>query len=376
MHPLYIAAPHARRCVRHRSARAAAGRWPARCVCGESHKRCARLTSPPAPLPRGEGERNRSYGANHLHVTLIVFADRGSWRAATDSLAQHREIGAVYRAGSWSYGDWHVCNWDCRRLGCQWCTLNLGMVESDSGAFAIAVQHLADADTQFQQLGDQSGIAWCRFNQGQTAMRCGDAQQAAACFADAQARFVAIGDPWGQAWALAHLGDAACALSDHTAAGVAFQQSAEIMRQQQSVGGVPRLAEGCARLVLALHGPQPAAVELFAAAATLMESASEQRRSADQDRYDQTLQALRAALGDAACTSAWAAGTLRSACGARSGVARCCSTRRRRYVVASYPITDAASCAATSGHSPTPAPAPHSALRSASFSAGGGGSLV
>lgn len=187
------------------------------------------------------------------------------------------------------------------------------MVESDSGAFAIAVQHLADADTQFQQLGDQSGIAWCRFNQGQTAMRCGDAQQAAACFADAQARFVAIGDPWGQAWALAHLGDAACALGDHTAAGVAFQQSAEIMRQQQSVGGVPRLAEGCARLVLALHGPQPAAVELFAAAATLMESASEQRRSADQDRYDQTLQALRAALGDAACTSAWATGTLRSA---------------------------------------------------------------
>jgi tetratricopeptide (TPR) repeat protein len=194
------------------------------------------------------------------------------------------------------------------RLHMAWCTLNLGMVESDMGFFDLAEQRLAEAEGLFQVLGDQSGSAWCLFNQGQTAMRREQTQQAAALFTGAHTLFQTIGDPWGQAWTLAHLGDALRALGDLSNARHSLAHSAQLLRQQQSVGGIPRLVESCARLILAEHGALPYAVHLFAAAANLMHIANEQRRSADQTMYNRHIDTLHTALGDTAFATAWAAG--------------------------------------------------------------------
>jgi hypothetical protein len=139
-------------------------------------------------------------------------------------------------------------------------------------------------------------------------MRRGKTQHAVALFTGAHTLFQTIGDPWGQAWTLAHLGDALCALGNLSNARHALAHSAQLLRQQQSVGGIPRLVESCARLILAEHGALPYAVRLFAAAANLMHITHEQRRSADQTMYNHHIDMLRTALGDTAFATAWAAG--------------------------------------------------------------------
>jgi tetratricopeptide (TPR) repeat protein/DNA-binding XRE family transcriptional regulator len=193
------------------------------------------------------------------------------------------------------------------RLNLAWCTLNLGMVESDSGALELAERRLAEAEEMHRTLGDQSGVAWARFNRGQAAMRRGHTAAAATHLAAAHAIFAEIGDPWGRAWSLAHLGDATRALGDFTAARRHLGESADLLRQQGSAGGIPRLVESCARLMRDERRLADA-VRLFAAAAVLMATAGERRRPADLPAYHADIRGLHAALGDAVFAVAWTEG--------------------------------------------------------------------
>ena len=224
----------------------------------------------------------------------------------------------------------------------------LGWLARNDSDYAMAHPLLEESAAIWQEVGDDSRRAYALLALANIQLAQGDPAAARAFVAEALALFQRVGDHSDRGWALLTLGQAESAAGDDRAARAAYEASAAELRAvdntsmlamvqrlrgylEQRQGDVGRalmlFAESLtlnqrtseeravAACLAALGGLATAqgqhelAVRLLAAAAARLDAAGATRLlRVDQDVYERSLAASRAALSEEAFEAAWAAG--------------------------------------------------------------------
>jgi tetratricopeptide (TPR) repeat protein len=121
------------------------------------------------------------------------------------------------------------------------------------------------------------------------------------------ALFRDLGDKGGSAMSLRSLGRAATDQGDYRRAAALFDESLALSRDLGDNRDMAAGMEELAAVACAQEQPERAA-RLFGAAQALREAIGAPRPPADQPRYDRSVAAARAGLGEHAFTAAWAEG--------------------------------------------------------------------
>jgi predicted ATPase/Tfp pilus assembly protein PilF/DNA-binding XRE family transcriptional regulator len=251
--------------------------------------RAAALHEQALALRRTLGDTQGVAGSlNNLGTVAYMQGDYG--RAA----AMHEEALALKRA----LGDrWGIAN----------SLNNVGMVAYMQADYGRAATLLAEALALKRALGDRYGIAGALDNLGLVAARQADYGRAATLHEEALALKRALGDRQGIALSLHHLGHVAYLQGDYGQAWVLLQEALLLSRD---IGARDLVAAGLESLgwVAAARGQPAQAARLGGAAAALQEALGAPLQAHQWASHEQTLLALRAALGGEAFAAAWAEG--------------------------------------------------------------------
>ena len=183
----------------------------------------------------------------------------------------------------------------------------LASVSERAGDDARAGQLLEQGLALRRELGDHWGAAWALLGLGDIAFRLGDHAAARARFEEGVAIWRALGDRGGLAHALRALANVANAQGDAAAARALDRESLALFQALGSQWGVAQCLEGFADAA-ADEGEPARAVRLFGAATAIGARIGASRRPTSERAVAATLDAARAALGDAAYAAAWAEG--------------------------------------------------------------------
>jgi tetratricopeptide (TPR) repeat protein len=198
-------------------------------------------------------------------------------------------------------------------LGETWITsvllTNLGVVAQLQGDHGRAATLYTEALAIERRLGDTWGVAMLLDNLGDAARLHGDHPQAGKLMEEALALRRRLGDPWGIADSLSNLGLIAQEQGDGARAASLYAESLAFYRKVGDRVRVAMSLEALARLAATRTAPE-GAVRLLGAAASLRDAIGTPLPPADRAALDQTLAALRAALGEDRFGPAWAAGQM------------------------------------------------------------------
>lgn len=184
---------------------------------------------------------------------------------------------------------------------------NLGVTAKDQGDYARARDFLEESLTIKRQAGEQRGIAVTLNNLGLTAKAQGDLAAAARYFDESFDLFQELGDHWGQALIVNNMGTLACAMGEYERALALHKTSLAGRRAMKEKWGVAECLEGLARVAEAT-GASLEAVRLLGAADRLRQNYGFPLPPDERPLLDGLTAALRAALGEDAFQSGWAAG--------------------------------------------------------------------
>jgi predicted ATPase/DNA-binding CsgD family transcriptional regulator len=182
----------------------------------------------------------------------------------------------------------------------------LGLAAEDRGEFPRASALLSEALDLFRGLGERSWVAFVLNALGVVAYEEGDGDHATALFEEALANFRAVGEMHGTGFALTNLGKVALARHDVAKAAAYYRESLALRREYGEQVGVAGGLRGLA-MIAAHDGQFERAARLFGAAEALREAIGlpPPRHHA---RYEESVAATRAALGEEQLLATWRAG--------------------------------------------------------------------
>ena len=184
---------------------------------------------------------------------------------------------------------------------------SLGWVATDQGDTARAAAHYAESLELCQEIGDKLGLAWSLHDLGFIALLQGDDRRAAALLEESLVMFRDIGDTVGIAYALHNLGNTALAQGDVMQAAALFTKSVALQRELGDKLDLARSLVGLASVACVAEQPERAA-RLFGAAEALYDAIGARQALHYSIHRERTVARVRAQLGEARFTAAWAEG--------------------------------------------------------------------
>jgi predicted ATPase len=184
---------------------------------------------------------------------------------------------------------------------------NLASVARLERNFSEALTLFEECLAISHQLGDRTGMAWALNHKGDVAREQGDTSSARSFYEQGLVIFREVGDQWGIAGSLGDLGNLAREQGDFAAAHLLYRESLEGFQELDHRRGIARLLDCFAGSAAAQSQPERALI-LAGAAAALRETIGAVLTPAEQGRLAKSLEPARAALSDAAGTSAWMEG--------------------------------------------------------------------
>jgi non-specific serine/threonine protein kinase len=184
---------------------------------------------------------------------------------------------------------------------------NLGMIACDQGAYIEADALLGESYLLYQAGQDKTGIACVSNNLGLVAYKKGDYAAAQRILEDNLRLWQELGDEQKKAVLLLNLGDVMLCQNDYRQALALYQQGLGCFWSIGDKAGVAHCLEGVAK-TLYKRRDLKAMVRLYGAIAALRSAIGAPLPLADRQEYESILAHAREQLGEAAYTSAWAAG--------------------------------------------------------------------
>ncbi len=185
---------------------------------------------------------------------------------------------------------------------------NLGVLAQARGENAQATAHFEKSYTQARLSGDSRALGLARLNLAESARLEGDLERARVLLEEALGEARTTRFLWGVAATLTLLGHLARAQQDYPLARARYREGLELYRQLRNPTYTAWCLEGMAALDCAEHHYQRA-TQLCAAAAALRLKEQTPLPPAEQNPFDQTILAARAALDEATFSEAWATGS-------------------------------------------------------------------
>jgi tetratricopeptide (TPR) repeat protein len=180
-------------------------------------------------------------------------------------------------------------------------------VAARQGDYRRAVALYEESLGLLRALGKRRGIAWSLNDLGLAACMQGDHARALALCEEALALSRELGAKWGIANSLNNLGTVVYRQGDYARVRALVEESLLLSRD---IGARDLVATGleCLAWVAAAHGQPQQAAWLGGAAEELRQALGVPLLPEQRSCHDEVLQAMRAALGQAAFAAAWAEG--------------------------------------------------------------------
>ena len=176
--------------------------------------------------------------------------------------------------------------------------------------FGRAAEEAGTALAKFRELGDVEGAAWSLISLGTVARYQGDVERASVLLAESLALSEGIGFREGIAWSVEQLGLLAAVDGDPAAISL-LRRSLELHSELRDRWRMSSVLEDLATIAVA-QGNAPQAARLLGAAETLREAIGTVIAPCERRQHNQTVKAVRTALGDDAFDSALRRGQLAS----------------------------------------------------------------
>ncbi len=176
--------------------------------------------------------------------------------------------------------------------------------------FGRAAEEAGTALAKFRELGDVEGAAWSLISLGTVARYQGDVERASVLLAESLALSEGIGFREGIAWSAEQLGLLAAVDGDPAAISL-LRRSLELHSELRDRWRMSSVLEDLAVIALA-QGNAPQAARLLGAAEALREAIGTVIAPCERLQHNQTVKAVRTALGDDAFDSALRRGQLAS----------------------------------------------------------------
>jgi predicted ATPase/DNA-binding XRE family transcriptional regulator len=193
------------------------------------------------------------------------------------------------------------------RSGIAHALCDLGIALHEQGDTGRAVALLEESLALFRELGITGGLAHALNELGAASRAQGDAGRATALLEESLALFRSLGHQWGGARALKNLADLVLDQGDARRALALYQESVAQAQAHGVVLPVTGCLEGLAAVAWAQGQPARAA-RLWGAATARRAAFGTPLPPVEHPRYDRTVAAARAALGEEAFMTAWGAG--------------------------------------------------------------------
>jgi tetratricopeptide (TPR) repeat protein len=185
--------------------------------------------------------------------------------------------------------------------------LSMGTVAAERGDQERAIELSERAAELYGESDDKRGHALAISNLGGIALEQGEYAKAAALSEQAYGLFQTLEDSEGMAFALVNQGFAALSEGQHDRAVELLREALRRLAELEFKDVIGYCFEGLAA-VLALTGREDEASTLLGAAEALRESLGVGLAPAEQETHDQTVAAVRAALGEKRFSAAWRQG--------------------------------------------------------------------
>ncbi len=193
----------------------------------------------------------------------------------------------------------------------------LGWSLGRQGDHRRASQCFTESLAFYRQVGDKGGMAMVLAGQGETALRQGDCEEAAELLEEGLALRREVSDTWGVAASLGALAWVALSQGDLTKATTLLTESLQRRRDLGDIGGTAWCLEKLAEIALTIGLRQSGqrrdeelerAARLFGAAQALRAPVKSVIDLVDQPEYERQVAVVRAQLGEAMFSEAWAEG--------------------------------------------------------------------
>lgn len=238
----------------------------------------------------------RQYGdpwgtATALHHLGRVLWRQGNYERAAALLEESRDR---YR----SYGD---------RLGMAWALHGLGLVARSRGDLAASAAYHTESLSLFRELEQKAHYALALNSLGVLARQQGDYDHAVALSEESLDLFRELGDKAGVGLALYSLGMAVMRQGERDQADSLLRESLSLRHE---LGDRRAIAEGLEAMasVAVAQGRYERAAQLFGAAESLREQLGAPVPPSDRAEYEESVNTVRARLGEARLVQAWEAG--------------------------------------------------------------------
>ena len=185
--------------------------------------------------------------------------------------------------------------------------LSLGTVAAEQGDHERAIALSERAASLYRDSGDRRGHALAISNLGSIALERGEHSAAAALSEQAYSLFETLDDSEGMAFALVNQGLAALSEHDHARALELLRQALRRLAELEFADVIGYCFEGLAA-VLAFTGKAEPGARLLGAAEALRDSLGVELAPAERQTHDETVAAVREALGEKAFSAAWRQG--------------------------------------------------------------------
>lgn len=182
---------------------------------------------------------------------------------------------------------------------------NLGNVTRNLGDYGTARRLHEESLLLKRELGDQQGIATSLNNLGLIMLDQADYGPARALFEESRALHQMIGNKRGVALALSNLGEAAWRAGNYPAAASLYRESLVIRQRLGDNQGIAECLAGLAEVAEAQQQPRQAA-QFLAATAALLEAMGSCLETPERVIYEDSVHAIRAALGEEMFAALWA----------------------------------------------------------------------
>jgi non-specific serine/threonine protein kinase len=182
-----------------------------------------------------------------------------------------------------------------------------GLIATDRGDYSRAAALVEEGLELFRQLGEKTFIALSLISLGGIARHQGDYDRATTLWDRSLTLFRELGFRWGIARALTNLGRIAREQGDNGRAAAVLEEGLALARDVGDKRGVAVVLEEMAAVAVAQGQPERAA-RLFGVAQAVREAIGAPLPPADQARYERSVAAARAHLGDAGFAAAWERG--------------------------------------------------------------------
>jgi non-specific serine/threonine protein kinase len=183
----------------------------------------------------------------------------------------------------------------------------LANITGDCGRYDEALALYQESLTLRRQIGDRAGEALALNNMASIARASGDLARAEALAREAHGLFRGLGDDWGVAIGLLALAHIACQQGRPAEAEAMARTSLELRRALGARQGIMRCLDILAEVAVAQEHLEHA-VRLYGAVDSMRQALGFARAPDESVRYGCELDLIRAALGEARFSNAWAAG--------------------------------------------------------------------